>query len=76
MRLFARLRGEFGTGEKALELRDGATLAELLDLVLRGRRPEGLIIAVNNKLVGDRPVEDLRLGDGDVVDIMPPASGG
>ena len=76
VRFFARLREEFGTGEKVLKLRDGATLAELLDLVLKDRRPKDLIIAVNNELIGDRPVEDLRLEDGDTVDIMPPASGG
>ena len=76
VRFFARLREELGVDEEVLELGDGATLAELLDLVFKGRRPRALLVALNNELVRDGSIEELRLADGDVVDIMPPASGG
>jgi len=76
VRFFARLREELGVGEKVLELNDRATLGELLAAVFKEGPPEDLLLALNNELVrGDR-VDEVRLREGDVIDIMPPASGG
>jgi len=76
VRAFARLREEIGKDRLILELPDGATLEELLVRVLG--RPHGghVVVAVNNRLLPSEGLAGVRLRDGDVVDLMPPASGG
>lgn len=76
VRFFASLRERFGENELRLELNDSASLSDLLARLLEPSERERVMVAVNNKLVPDAQRADLLLRDGDVVDIMPPASGG
>ncbi len=74
---FARLRELLGTPERELEVRDGATLAELWSGLVRERPEFGPLagstrFAVNGALA---PAES-RLADGDEVALMPPFGGG
>jgi molybdopterin synthase catalytic subunit/molybdopterin converting factor small subunit len=71
-RLFAGLRERAGIGERELELRSGATVADVwLELGL-GDEPAGLLYAVNKQYAErSRP-----LADGDEVALIPPVSGG
>jgi MoaE-MoaD fusion protein len=73
VRLFAGLRERAGYGERTLELRDGAALADLWPaLELGGDEPPGLLYAVNRKYIA----RECRLHDQDEVALIPPVSGG
>jgi len=84
VRLVSLLREAVGSRELELELEDGATLGDLLE-ALYGRFPrlreivEGLEKRGLNVLFmvnGSTAALGERLRDGDVVTILPPASGG
>ena len=77
VRLFALLRDKAGTGEAALPLPDGATVAAAAaELVarfpgIRGAVPR-VMYAVNQEYAG----ADAVLRDGDELALIPPVSGG
>lgn len=77
VRLFAILREKAGTGELALELPDGSTVAHAIEEIAQ-RFPalrEGvsnIMVAVNTEYVH----ESQPLHDGDEVALIPPVSGG
>jgi molybdopterin synthase catalytic subunit/molybdopterin converting factor small subunit len=72
VRLFAGLRERAGTGERELELADGARVGDVWPPLALGDEPEGLFYAVN-KEYADR---QRSLADGDEVAVIPPVSGG
>jgi MoaE-MoaD fusion protein len=72
VRLFAGLRELAGTRLRALDLPDGARVAEVWPSLELGDEPAGLVYAVNRAYV-DR---DSELSDGDEVALIPPVSGG
>jgi molybdopterin converting factor subunit 1 len=72
VRLFAGLRERAGTGERELELPEGATLADVWPALRLGEEPPGLLYAVNREYAG----RDQPLADGDEVAVIPPVSGG
>jgi molybdopterin converting factor subunit 1 len=72
VRLFAALRERAGTGERRLELAEGATAADVWAALQLGDEPRGLLYAVNKEYAErDRP-----LAEGDEVALIPPVSGG
>ena len=72
VKLFAALRELAGTGERRLELDDGATTGDVWDALELGQEPRGLLYAVNKEYAErDRP-----LAEGDEVALIPPVSGG
>lgn len=88
VRFYARLRELIGVEELVLELDDSgfSFLIDKLREVL-GRKAEcifaddlaprrGLLFSVNDRLIHPSRLKSLELKDGDVVDIMPPPSGG
>ena len=76
VRFFARLREETGLNEVELELDEATTLTDLIKAFFGDRDTREFLIAVNEELVEADGPGGVRLKDGDVVDIMPPASGG
>jgi MoaE-MoaD fusion protein len=72
VRLFAALRERAGTGERLVELDDGAVAGDVWAVLELGEEPRGLVYAVN-KEYADR---ERRLADGDEVALIPPVSGG
>jgi MoaE-MoaD fusion protein len=73
VRLFAGLRERAGYGERALELPDGAGLADVWTaLGLGGDEPPGLLYALNREYAA----RESRLKDRDEVALIPPVSGG
>ena len=76
VRFFARLREETGLNEVELELDEATTLTDLIKAFFGDRDTREFLIAVNEELVEADDPGGVRLKDGDVVDIMPPASGG
>ena len=72
-RLYAKFREQLGTSQVELDLEDGATVMDALGGLFHGDVPQGLMVAVNDRLVEGL---DTKLREGDVVDVMPPASGG
>ena len=76
VRFFARLKEEVGLSEVELELDEGASLADVIRAFLGERDAGAILVAVNEELVEAGDLRDVRLKDGDVVDVMPPASGG
>ncbi len=74
---FASLRDRAGTGSAAIELPDGATVANLVE-VLSEQFPDLVpalpiaVVAINQEYAS----HDVRLTDGDQVAIFPPVSGG
>jgi MoaE-MoaD fusion protein len=72
VRLFAGLRERGGAGERDVELRDGARVADLWGELGLGDEPAGLLYAVNRHYV-DR---EHGLAEGDEVALIPPVSGG
>jgi molybdopterin converting factor subunit 1 len=72
VKLFAALRERAGTGERRLELADGATARDVWDALGLGDEPPGLLYAVNKEYA--QP--DRALADGDEVAVIPPVSGG
>jgi molybdopterin synthase catalytic subunit len=72
VKLFAAVREQAGTRERALELADGASVEDVWPALELGNEPAGLVYAVNRAYVG----RDARLSDGDEVAVIPPVSGG
>jgi molybdopterin synthase catalytic subunit len=72
VRLFAGLRERAGFGERALELAEGAVVADVWAALGLGDEPDGLLYAVNRAYA---PPTD-ALADGDEVALIPPVSGG
>ena len=78
VRLFAQLREAAGRDEVALELPEGATVAELLDALEHNDGVGGalartsVVIAVNR----DYADRERQLSEGDEVALIPPVSGG
>ncbi|HEU0193484.1 MAG TPA: molybdenum cofactor biosynthesis protein MoaE [Gaiellales bacterium] len=72
VRLFAALRERAGWSQRALELPDGAALADVWPALDLGAEPAGVAYACNREYADrDRP-----LADGDEVAVIPPVSGG
>jgi MoaE-MoaD fusion protein len=72
VRLFAGLREQAGTGQRELELPEGALLGDVWSGLGLGDEPPGLLYALNREYAGrERP-----LADGDEVALIPPVSGG
>lgn len=76
IRFFASLREEIGIEREELELEKGSAITDLL-VALKRTHPvllgnENFLIAVN----GVRSKVDQRLGEGDIVALLPPVSGG
>ncbi len=72
VRLFAALRERAGWSEQALELADGAALADVWPALELGPEPAGLAYARNREYAA----RDTPLADGDEVALLPPVSGG
>jgi molybdopterin synthase catalytic subunit/molybdopterin converting factor small subunit len=72
VRLFAGLRERAGSGERELELDDGARAGDIWNALGLGEEPDGLLYAVNRQYAA----RDHRLADGDEVAVIPPVSGG
>jgi molybdopterin synthase catalytic subunit len=72
VRLFAGLRERAGTGERDVELPDGAQVEDVWGALELGERPPGLLYAVNKEYA----TEHAALADGDEVALIPPVSGG
>lgn len=72
VRLFAGLRERAGTGERELELPDGARLSDVWRALELGDEPAGLLYAVNKRYAD--PEQELAAGD--EVAVIPPVSGG
>jgi len=72
-RLFAGLRDQAGTGERTLELPEGATVADVWPaLDLECDEPARLLYAVNKEYAE----REQTLAEGDEVALIPPVSGG
>ena len=72
VRLFAGLRERAGARSRALDLPDGATVADVWPALALGDEPPGLLYAVNRAYVG----RTHALAAGDEVALIPPVSGG
>lgn len=77
IKLFAGLRDRAGTGDLSVELDDGATVADAIDMAQHSApkewtAPTSLMAAVNNEYVELSGV----LSDGDELALIPPVSGG
>jgi len=76
VRFFASLKEEVGLEREELELGEGPAVADLLEALIEAhpvlRDSEKFLIAVN----GIRSKADRRLGEGDIVALLPPVSGG
>jgi MoaE-MoaD fusion protein len=72
VKLFAGLRERAGTGERPLELPDGAVASDVWPELGLGEEPDGLLYAVNREYAeSGQP-----LAEGDEVALIPPVSGG
>ena len=72
VRLFAGLRERAGTGERQLEVAEGARLGDVWAALALGDEPPGLLYALNKRYAEP----DTALNDGDEVALIPPVSGG
>jgi molybdopterin synthase catalytic subunit/molybdopterin converting factor small subunit len=72
VKLFAGLRERAGTGEREVELADGARVADVWAALGLGDQPPGLLYAVNKAYA--EPARPLV--EGDEVALIPPVSGG
>src|SRR5439155_20918005 len=72
VRLFAGLRERAGTGERELELPDGACVSDVWAALGLGDEPAGLLYAVNKRYAGP----EQKLVAGDELALIPPVSGG
>jgi molybdopterin synthase catalytic subunit len=72
VKLFAGVRERAGTGERVLELPQGAHAADVWRELELGAEPPGLLYAVN-RVYADG---EHALTDGDEVAVIPPVSGG
>lgn len=88
LKTFARFREVFG-GEKKLELRDGATLADLFDALKScteeernclfeddGNLRKYVIVMKNKQRLKRDEIEGAVLSDGDEIALFPPVAGG
>jgi molybdopterin synthase catalytic subunit len=72
VKLFAGLRELAGTGERPLELPEGALASDVWPELGLGVEPDGLLYAVNREYAeAEQP-----LAEGDEVALIPPVSGG
>ncbi len=72
VRLFAGLRELAGTGERELDLAEGARVADVWPALGLGDEPAGLLYAVNRQYAA----REGELAGGDEVALIPPVSGG
>jgi molybdopterin synthase catalytic subunit/molybdopterin converting factor small subunit len=72
VRLFAGLREQAGWGERTVELRAGARVADVWPALGLGSEPPRLLLAVNHTYAE----LDRELAEGDEVALLPPLSGG
>ena len=72
VRLFAGLRELAGTGERELDLAEGARVADVWPALALGDEPAGLLYAVNRQYAA----REGELAEGDEVALIPPVSGG
>jgi MoaE-MoaD fusion protein len=72
VKLFAGLRERAGTGERRIELSEGAAAGDVWSALGLGDEPAGLLYAVNREYAE----RDQPLADGDEVALIPPVSGG
>lgn len=86
----AQLRQIAGTGERSLEITDGTSLADALDLAVPneeqalrerilntdGELQPSVMLFVNDAPVTSAAASELSLTDGDRVLLLPPISGG
>ena len=72
VRLFAGLRERAGTGERSVELAEGACVRDVWNALKLDQQPPGLLYAVNREYAAP----DRLLSDGDEVALIPPVSGG
>jgi len=72
VRLFAGLRERAGSGERRVELPEGARVADVWPRLQLGEEPSGLLYALNKRYAQ----ADSTLDDDDEVAIIPPVSGG
>jgi len=72
IRFFAGLRERAGTGERVVELPQGARVADVWGPLELGEQPPGLLFAVNRSYAS----ADTALAEGDEVALIPPVSGG
>jgi len=72
IRLFAGLRERAGSGEREIELPEGARVADVWARLALGEEPAGLLYALNKRYAPP----DSTLTDGDEVALIPPVSGG
>ena len=75
LKFFASFRLLTGTAGMELEVPDGITTSDLLEMVREmydGFNEKKLLYAVNGEYVGD----DVRLKEGDSIAFFPPVSGG
>jgi molybdopterin synthase sulfur carrier subunit len=75
LKFFASFRLLTGTAGMELEVPDGITTSDLLEMVREmydGFNEKTVLYAVNGEYVGD----DVRLKEGDSIAFFPPVSGG
>jgi molybdopterin synthase catalytic subunit/molybdopterin converting factor small subunit len=72
IRLFAGLRERAGTGQRTLDLPDGAVLGDIWPELGLGDEPAGLLYALNRRYAE----KESPLSAGDEVALIPPVSGG
>jgi molybdopterin synthase sulfur carrier subunit len=72
VRLFAALRERAGWSQRALDLPDGAALADIWPALELGAEPAGVAYACNREYAE----RGRLLADGDEVAVIPPVSGG
>jgi molybdopterin synthase catalytic subunit/molybdopterin converting factor small subunit len=72
VRLFAGLRERAGTGEREVELAEGARVVDVWPALGLGDEPAGLLYALNRRYAG----RDEKIAEGDEVALIPPVSGG
>ncbi len=72
VRLFAGLRERAGSGERSVELAEGARVADVWPALGLGTEPDGLLYAVNKSYAA----REAEVRDGDEVALIPPVSGG
>jgi molybdopterin synthase catalytic subunit/molybdopterin converting factor small subunit len=72
VRLFAGLREQAGTGQRELELPEGALLGDVWSELGLGVEPPGLLYALNREYSS----REHPLAEGDEIALIPPVSGG
>jgi sulfur carrier protein len=58
------------------DIEHGATLAKLIEHVAKGKIPRGIAAAVNDAVVPRERWEDIKLQEGDTVEIIRAVQGG